>query len=55
MVDIEQGIQTWRDRLGLTLSHTVDLDKVGFRQAFFSLEDGSYLNLLQNPNPNPPW
>jgi len=44
--DIEDGIRNWQDRLGLTLSHAVDLDDVGIRQAFFALQDGTFIELI---------
>ena len=52
--DIDAGIQVWRDRLGLTLSHRVDLDEAGIQQAFFSLDDGTFIELVasaQNRSP----
>ena len=44
--DIEAGIETWRDKFGLTLTHRVELKESGIWQAFFSLDDGSFLELL---------
>jgi len=44
--DIDDGIKTWRDNLGLTLSHKVDLVEAGIRQAFFSLDDGTFIELV---------
>ena len=44
--DIEDGIRNWRDGLGLSLSHTVDLDEAGVRQAFFALDDGTFIELI---------
>lgn len=44
--DIDEGIRNWRDRFGLPLSHTVDHVEVGIRQAFFSLRDGSFIELV---------
>lgn len=44
--DIEDGIRNWQDRFGLTLSHAVDIDDVGIRQAFFSLADGTFIELI---------
>ena len=44
--DIEDGIHKWRDGLGLTLSHRVDLEDAGIRQAFFALEDGTFIELI---------
>ncbi|MEM8767746.1 MAG: VOC family protein [Pseudomonadota bacterium] len=44
--DIEEGISNWRDRLGMPLSHRADLDDAGVRQAFFSLQDGTFIELI---------
>lgn len=44
--DIEDGIRNWRDGLGLSLSHTVDLEEAGIRQAFFALDDGTFIELI---------
>jgi methylmalonyl-CoA epimerase len=44
--DIEDGIRNWRDGLGLTLSHTADLSDVGIRQAFFTLADNTFIELV---------
>ena len=44
--DIESGVRTWRDDLGLTLSHRVDLPEIGMAQAFFLLDDGTFIELI---------
>ncbi|MEM8497997.1 MAG: VOC family protein [Pseudomonadota bacterium] len=44
--DLDDGIARWRDQFGLSLSHHVELEDVGIRQAFFSLDDGSFLELV---------
>ena len=44
--DIEAGITTYRDHLGLELSHTVDHIEAGISQAFFALADGTFLELI---------
>ena len=44
--DIESGVRTWRDNLGLTLSHRVDLPEIGMAQAFFLLDDGTFIELI---------
>ena len=44
--DIDQGIDTWQNKLGLTLSHKVDLQEVGICQAFFLLEDDTFIELI---------
>ena len=44
--DIEAGITTYRDHLGLELSHTVEHTEAGISQAFFALADGTFLELI---------
>lgn len=44
--DIDKGIDTWQNRLGLTLTHRVDVEEIGLRQAFFSLSDGTFIELI---------
>ena len=46
VADIDAGIRNWRDGLGLKLSHTAELPDAGIRQAFFLLEDGSFIELI---------
>ncbi|MDG1003059.1 MAG: VOC family protein, partial [Pseudomonadales bacterium] len=52
--DIDQGIDTWQNKLGLTLSHKVDLPEVGIRQAFFLLEDDTFIELIAPMSDNSP-
>ena len=44
--DIEAGITTYRDHLGLELSYTVDHIEAGISQVFFALADGTFLELI---------
>lgn len=44
--DIEAGITTYRDHLGLELSHQVEHTEAGISQAFFALADGTFLELI---------
>lgn len=44
--DLEAGIRTWRDDLGLTLTHRVALTEAGIDQAFFLLADGTFMELI---------
>ena len=44
--DIDQAIHTWQNQFGLPLSHRADLPEVGIRQAFFLLEDNTFLELI---------
>ena len=44
--DIEEGIQTYRDRFNMVLSHRAGNTDVGINQAFFALADGTFLELI---------
>jgi methylmalonyl-CoA epimerase len=44
--DIDAGIRTWRDGLGLSLSHRASHPEAGLEIAFFSLADGSFMELV---------
>jgi methylmalonyl-CoA epimerase len=44
--DIEEGIRTWQQKLGLTLGHRVDLQSAGIQQAFFPMSDGTFIELV---------
>ena len=44
--DIEEGIATYRDKLGLELDRTADSDALGARQAFFQLPNGGFVELV---------
>ena len=44
--DIDQAIHTWQQQIGLPLSHGADLPEVGIRQAFFLLEDDTFIELI---------
>jgi len=44
--DINDGIRAWSGGLGLTLSHRASHPEVGLEIAFFSLADGSFLELV---------
>lgn len=44
--DIEAGIRTWRDTLGLKLTHRASSKEAGLEIAFFSLDDGTFLELV---------
>lgn len=45
VADIEAGIRTW-ENLGFTLSHSVDLTDAGLANAFFILDDGTFIELI---------
>ena len=44
--DIDDAIANWRDGMGLSLSHRVDHEDGGLSQAFFSLNDGTFIELI---------
>ena len=44
--DLEEGIRTYRDRLGLTLDRTDQTDALGVKQAFFNLPDGGFIEVV---------
>ena len=44
--DIDAAIVTYRDRLGLDESHRVDHMEAGIRQAFLSLPDRTFIELI---------
>jgi len=46
VADIEAGVRTWRDDLGLRLTHRADLPEAGMAQAFFLLDDGTFIELI---------
>ena len=50
--DLEEGIRTYRDRLGLTLDRTDQTDALGVRQAFFSLPGGGFIEVVAPTDPD---
>ena len=44
--DIDEGIATYRDRLGMTLERTAESEAIGIKQAFFPLADGGFLEVV---------
>ena len=44
--DLEEGIATYRDRLGLTLDRTDQTDALGVKQAFFNLPGGGFIEVV---------
>ena len=52
--DLEKGIETYRDRLGLTLDRTDQTDALGVKQAFFNLPDGGFIEVVAPTDPNGP-
>jgi methylmalonyl-CoA/ethylmalonyl-CoA epimerase len=51
--DIDAGIAAWRDGLGLELSHRASHPEAGLEIAFFTLADGSFLELVSPTSETP--
>ena len=52
--DLEEGIKTYRDRLGLTLDRTDQTDALGVKQAFFNLPGGGFIEVVAPTDANGP-
>ena len=52
--DLEQGISTYRDKLGLPLDHTGENPELGIKQAIFNLGDGKFIELAEPLGPETP-
>lgn len=46
VADIEAGIKTYRDTLGLTLDRTSESAALGIKQAFFNLPGGGFIEVV---------
>ena len=44
--DIDEGIATYRDKVGLTLDRTEESEALGIKQAFFNLPDGGFIEVV---------
>ena len=44
--DIDEGIATYRDRLGLTLDRTDESEALGIKQAFFNMRTGGFIEIV---------
>jgi len=44
--DIEEGIKTYRDKLGMDLERTAESEALGIKQAFFPFENGGFLEVV---------
>lgn len=44
--DIDEGIATYRDALGMELERTAESEAIGMKQAFFPLADGGFLEVV---------
>ncbi len=52
--DIDEGIATYRDKLGLELDRTAESDALGVKQAFFQLPNGGFIELVAPLNAESP-
>lgn len=52
--DLEQGIATYRDTLGMELERTAESAAIGIKQAFFPLADGGFLEVVAPLSPESP-
>ena len=52
VADLDEGIRTYRDRLGLTLDRTDQTDALGVKQAFFNLPDGGFIEVVAPTDPD---
>lgn len=44
--DLDDGIKTYRDTLGLKLDRTAESAALGIKQAFFNLPDGGFIEVV---------
>ena len=52
--DIDEGIATYRDKLGMELERTAESQAIGIKQAFFPLEGGGFLEIVAPLSPESP-
>jgi methylmalonyl-CoA/ethylmalonyl-CoA epimerase len=50
--DLEAGIATYRDALGMELERTAENQAIGIKQAFFPLVDGGFLEVVAPLGPD---
>ena len=50
--DIDEGIATYRDKVGLTLDRTEESEALGIKQAFFNLPDGGFIEVVAPTGPD---
>ena len=44
--DFDQGVETWRDKLGMEMERTAESEALGIKQAFFPLATGGFLEVV---------
>lgn len=52
--DIEAGISTYRDKLGMKMERQTESEALGIKQAFFPFEDGGFLEVTAPLGPDTP-
>ena len=52
--DLDKGISTYRDKLGMELERTDESEAIGIKQAFFPLADGGFLEVVAPLSPETP-
>lgn len=52
VANLEEGIKTYRDTLGLTLDRTDHSDALGIKQAFFNLPGGGFIEVVAPISPD---
>ena len=48
--DIDEGIKTWRDNLGMELERTAESEALGIKQAFFPMATGGFIEIVAPMN-----
>ena len=44
--DIDEGIKTWRDKLGMALERTAESEALGIKQACFPMDNGGFIEIV---------
>ncbi len=50
--DIEEGIKTYQDKLGMTLERRAESEALGIKQAFFPFPNGGFLEVVAPLGPD---
>ena len=50
--DLDDGIKTYRDTLGLVLDRTGENEQLGIKQAFFNLPNGGFIEIVSPMSPD---
>lgn len=51
VADLDAGIKTYQDTLGLKLDRTSESEALGIKQAFFNLPGGGFIEIVAPTNP----